>query len=93
MQVGIDRNHRVAVCLVEARRKRRFLAEVACEIDHAHARIACTRRDELIQCAVVATVVDADNLEADTFYVFEYRHNARKELFDRFALVVERNHQ
>lgn len=91
LQVRVDRDHRVAVRFVEARRQRGFLAEVARQIDHAHARLARADRDELLERVVAAAVVHADDLEADRFDRLHQRHHFRKEPRDRVAFVVERH--
>ena len=64
LQVAVGGDDQAAARVREAGGKRRGLAEVAAEADHAQARIAGLQRGQLLERVVRAAVVDDQDLVA-----------------------------
>ncbi|KAF1858517.1 hypothetical protein Lal_00015034 [Lupinus albus] len=91
LQVGVERHDQVAARFEDGGRQRGLLAEIAREIDDAHARIRMGLRDEAFQRAVAAAVVHAQDLEPDVRDAFEFGDHAAEEMRDHLLLVIERH--
>ena len=95
LQVDIDRDRRVGVAHVEAGGHRRFLAEIARQVDDADARIVVLRREQAVERRVGAAVVDEDEVEGDALLGqhLGVAVDRLEERRDRVFLVVDRNDQ
>ena len=86
LQVGVDHRDDVADGVLEAGGQRGLVAEVARQVDDAHARVGGGDPVEQLGRAVGAAVVDEHQLE---LVVGDRRAGARDELLDQLLLVVD----
>ena len=75
--------------MLEARGERRLVAEVARQVDHAHARVGVGDAVEQLGRAVGGAVVDEHQLER---VVGDRGDRAGDELLDQLLLVVDGRH-
>ena len=87
LEVGVEHHDGIARGVVEAGGQRRLVAEVARQVDDAHARVGGRDAVERLRRAVGRAVVDEHELEREPV---ERAADARVELVDRRLLVVDR---
>ena len=95
LQVDVDRDRRIGVAYVETGGHRRFLAEIARQVDHADARIVLLRHEQAVERRVRAAVVDEDEIEGDALLGqhLGVAVNRLEEGRYRTFLVVDRDDQ
>ncbi len=89
LQVGVDHRDDVADRVLQAGGERGLVAEVARQVDDAHARVGRGHAVEQLGRAVGAAVVDEHQLE---LVVGDRGARARDELLDQLLLVVDGRH-
>ena len=89
LEVGVDHRHGVPGGVLEARRERGLVAEVARQVDHPHARVPVGDAVEDLGAGVGAAVVDEHQLVLE---VGDGRTGAVHELLDELLLVVDGGH-
>src|SRR4051794_10075171 len=94
LKVDVHWNDRFAVSMVEARRKRGFLAKVPGEGDHPDPRVPGVRGTEQLDRIVDAPVIDEEDLEASRCRVIETGDDwdgALEEGWNGLLLVLHRH--
>src|SRR4051794_5558647 len=91
LQIGIHRNHDVALCMVDARLKRGSLTAVAAELNDAQHRFACSYTLHDLKTVVPAPVVDENDFKLKPIQKRSYcTPQAIDEAFDHALLVIHR---
>ena len=85
LQVSVDHHDDITGRVLEARRQRRLVSEVARQVNHAHARVLVGELIEDLGAAIGAAVVDEHELEV---IVGSRRAGALNERLDELLRVV-----
>ncbi len=90
LQIGVERDHDIAPRLIQPRRQRRLLAEIARQVVDAKPGVGSLQADQTRQRPILAAVVDADEFPRETGAI-EHRDQPVMQRLEIGFLVVAGN--